>query len=203
MQLTIRELRKRDYKKAIQFASTGMHFDWYLKNRLLLKLYGTYFWYLEMSRATQAIAAYSGDSLAGVLLARADGEEEKYRSPWKSLYIRFFGALQYFAAGNAVGSYDSANADMFAQYSASHSPDGELLFLAADPALNGRGVGTFLLDELARREKGKTFYLYTDSACTYQFYERRGFFRAAERVVDIPAANGKLALPCFLYSKVL
>lgn len=37
MKLEIRELDKRDYKKAIQFAVTGMHFDWYMDSKLLLK----------------------------------------------------------------------------------------------------------------------------------------------------------------------
>lgn len=37
MKLEIRELDKRDYKKAIQFTITGMHFDWYMDSKLLLK----------------------------------------------------------------------------------------------------------------------------------------------------------------------
>ena len=44
MQLELRELRKQDYKKAIRFAITGMHFDWYMDSRVLLNLYGRYFW---------------------------------------------------------------------------------------------------------------------------------------------------------------
>ena len=30
MNIEIKSLRKKDYKKAIQFAVKGMHFDWYL-----------------------------------------------------------------------------------------------------------------------------------------------------------------------------
>ena len=51
MEIEIRELRKRDYGKAIQFAITGMHFNLYLDHKFLLHLYGRYFWYLEMTRA--------------------------------------------------------------------------------------------------------------------------------------------------------
>ena len=57
-----------------------MHFEWYLDNPFLLQLYGRYFWYLELSRATQVIAAYAGEELAGVLLAELEGEPKKYRS---------------------------------------------------------------------------------------------------------------------------
>ena len=68
MQIRLGALRRRDFKTAIRFARAGMHFEWYTKNPLLLFLYGRYFWCLEYGRATQAIAAYRGDALAGVLL---------------------------------------------------------------------------------------------------------------------------------------
>lgn len=71
MALEIRNLRKEDYKKAINFAITGMHFNWYMESRFLLNLYGRYFWYLEMTRATQVIAAYADDELAGCCLRKS------------------------------------------------------------------------------------------------------------------------------------
>ncbi len=56
----------------------------------------------------------------------------------------------------------------------SHKPDGEILFLAADPECGVKGIGTALLKALEEKEKGKTMYLFTDDGCTYQFYEHRG-----------------------------
>ena len=35
MDLEFGQLKKADYKKAIQFAIEGMHFNWYLDNKLL------------------------------------------------------------------------------------------------------------------------------------------------------------------------
>ena len=90
MDLEFGQLKKADYKKAIQFAIEGMHFNWYLDNKLLQNLYGRYFLYLEMSRATQAIAAYKGDELAGVLLCEMKGEAKKDHSIWKSAYVKIF-----------------------------------------------------------------------------------------------------------------
>ena len=83
MDIEIRDLQKKDYKKAIQFAIDGMHFNWYMDSSFLLHLYGRYFWYLEVSRATQVIAAYSCDELAGVLLADMKGVPKKSRYPGK------------------------------------------------------------------------------------------------------------------------
>ena len=33
MEIQITNIKKKDYKKAIQFAKTGMHFDLYLDNK--------------------------------------------------------------------------------------------------------------------------------------------------------------------------
>ena len=99
--------------------------------------------------------------------------------------------------------YAQANREMFARYRETHTPDGEITFFAVDPRLEGQGVGTLLLGELARREKGKQFYLYTDSGCTYQFYDRRGFERAGERGIVMELGGKRVPLRCFLYCKTL
>ena len=60
-----------------------------------------------------------------------------------------------------------------------------------------------LLNELRNREKGKQIYLYTDNACTYQFYEHRGFDKVGEKDIELDLGTNKLPMTCLLYSKVL
>lgn len=201
MGLEIRELQKKDYRQAIQFAITGMHFNWYMDNKFFLNLYGRYFWYLEMTRATQVIAVYNGDTFAGVLLAEIEGEPKKYRSFWKTLYVKFFDILQSLFAQSSVGIYDETNKEMFSQYCKTNSPDGEIIFLAANPEIKIKGIGSVLLKEFESRAKGKQIYLYTDNACTYQFYEHRGFERVGEKDIVLNLGKKKVNLQCLLYSK--
>lgn len=203
MEIRLGALRKKDHKQAIQFARQGMHFDWYTDSPLLLRLYGRYFWCLEYGRASQAIAAYHGDALAGVLLAEMRGEAKPWRSLAKRLYIRLFELSQGLLFRGGTDAYAQANREMFARYCQTHTPDGEITFLAVDPRLEGRGIGTLLLNELARRESGKQLYLYTDSGCTYQFYERRGFTRAGEKDIVMELGGKRVNLKCLLYSKTL
>lgn len=203
MELKIEKLRKSDYKKAIQFAIKGMHFNWYLDSKFLLNLYGRYFWYLEMNRATQIIAAYYGDSFVGVLLAEIKGEKRKYYSFWKSLYVKIFDVLQNLFLESGVGIYDKANKGLFLQYCKNNTPDGEIIFLAANPNIKIKGIGSFLLNEFERREKGKQIYLYTDDACTYQFYEHRAFDRLGEKDIVLHIGNKQVNLKCLLYSKMI
>lgn len=202
-ELKIRELRKSDYKKAIQSAIKGMHFNWYMDNKWILNLYGRYFWYLELTRATQVLAAYHGDEFAGVLLCEIKGESKKYKSWWNSLYVKVFDCMQKLLVKDGVGPYDEANRQMLEEYKKQHTPDGEILFLAANPDISVKGIGSMLLSELEKREHGKEVYLFTDSACTYQFYEHRGFERIQEKDIVVEIGAKKVDLECYLYCKML
>ncbi len=201
--MELKEFQSNDMSKVIQFAIKGMHLDLYLKNRFLLNLYGRYFWYLEANRATQIIAAYEGDTLAGILLAEIIGEPKKYYSMWRDVYVKIVDFVQRVFFKESAGLYDSINQEMLAAYMETHSPDGEIIFLAANPNVKVKGIGTMLLNELANRAKGKEVFLYTDNACTYQFYEHRGFDKVGEKDVVLDFGKNKVPMTCLLYSKVL
>lgn len=203
MKIEIKKLRKEDHRKAIQFAISGMHFDWYLDHGPLLNLYGKYFWCLEMNRATQAIGAYADGEFVGVLLADMKNEQKLYRSLGKTIFVKIFNSLQKIVSKDGVGVYEKTNQAMFQKYCKANSPDGEIVFLAADPNAKIKGIGTALLAELEQREKGKQIYLYTDDGCTYQFYEHRGFDRVGETDIIVDMNTKKIPLKCLLYSKRL
>lgn len=201
--MEIKELNPKDMNKAIQFAIKGMHFDWYLNNKFLRNLYGRYFWYLECNRATQLLAVYDGDVLAGVLLAEINGEEKRFYSKRKNLFVKLIDFVQKVFFKDSAGAYDEVNKELFEKFAEENSPDGEIIFLASNPEVKTKGIGTMLLEELTKREKGKQIYLYTDNACTYQFYEHRGFERVGEKNIELDFGDKKVSLTCLLYSKVL
>jgi len=203
MSIELMELRHEDFGKAIDFAITGMHFERYAQGRTALRLYGRYFLYLEMGRATQVIAAYEGNHLVGVLMAAMDGEPRRRRSVWQRLYVGLVEFVLKHLVGGASSAYDDANQEMLADFKQRQKPDGELCFLAADPYIQGKGIGSRLLAELERREAGKTIYLFTDSNCTWQFYEHKGFERVGEKDIHMDIANSEVPLTCLLYAKTL
>ena len=201
MEFEIKKLNNKDYNKIIQYAIKGMHFNMYLENKLELNLYGRYFWYLELTNATQVISVYRGNELAGVLIADFKGEEKVHKSFWKSLYVNIFDWIQRIFFKESVGIYDKVNKEMLENYKSENNPDGEIRFLAANPNIKVKGIGTFLLNELEKREKGKEFFLFTDDQCTYQFYEHRGFDRVGEKDIELDLNKKKVPLKCLLYSK--
>lgn len=203
MELEIRDIRAEDHKKAIQFAIKGMHFDWYMDHPFLLNAYGRYFWYLEFNRATQIFAAYADNQFVGVLLAEMKGEPPKHHRLFQKIYVRIIDVIQKIFFKDGAGLYEDTSNEQLAHYLQRHAPDGEIIFLAADPDCKIKGIGTALLHALESREPGKTVFLYTDDACSYQFYEHRGFERAEETEITMELPKGKVALTCFIYSKKL
>lgn len=111
--------------------------------------------------------------------------------------------LQRLFFKGSAGVYDEANREMLGALRARYELDGEIIFLAANPAVRTKGVGTILLGELAARERGKRVFLFTDDLCTYQFYEHRGFELADERATELDMRGRKVPLRCLLYTKVL
>ncbi len=201
MQIELRELERKDYHKAIEFAVKGMHFNQYMDNKKALYLYGKYFLYMEMQRATQLIAAYMGEDLVGLVMADVRGEPKQYRSFWKGLYVKGMELIMKVIVKDSVSSYDIANRKMLQNYMKKMNPAGEICFLAADSNLQGKGVGTYLIKELEQREAGKLLYLFTDNNCTYNFYEHRGFERVESQDIMMTIGKKEVSLTCFLFSK--
>lgn len=199
--MEIRDLQKKDHKKAIQFAIKGMHFEWYTNSKILLNAYGRYFWYSELNRATRVYAAYEGEQFVGVLLAEVYGEQPQCRMRHERLYVRIVDRLMNLFSKDGAGLYESTVAEQHEHYLTTHKPDGEILFLAVDLNAGIKGVGSALLKAFEGTMKGKTFYLNTDDVCTYQFYEHRGFQRVEERDIVLKMTKGDVPLKCLVYSK--
>lgn len=201
MNIKILDIKKQDYRKAIQFAIKGMHFDWYLDSKFLLQAYGRYFWYLEMNRATHIFAAYVDSKFVGVLLAEIYGEKKIHRVWTERLYVKFVDLIQRLFFKGGAGLYDDTVKAQLGHYLQTNKPDGEIIFLAADPEAKIKGVGSALLNALEEKIQGKTLYLHTDDACTYQFYEHRGFQRVEQQDIVLEMPKGSVPLKCFIYSK--
>ena len=203
--MQIKKIKKKDYKKAINYAIVGMDLKRYFSNNAnskLLKVYGKYFFYLELLQATRVIAAYEDNNLVGVLLVNIKGQKKIVKSPFKKLYVKLVSLFMSIFYKNTASVYDKANQEMFAKYKETNNPDGEILFLVSDPNCLGKGVGTFLLSELQRVEKDKTIYVYTDDQCIYQFYEHRGFIKEGEKDI-VMEFDDDIKLKCMLFSKKL
>lgn len=201
--IKIRRIDVSDLKKARKFAATGMHLNRYVNNSFELYLYSKYVLYLELSKSTLAIGAYMGKQLVGFLFARFENEAAAIHSWRQQLFVSIGSSVIQLSGHNENSTaYDKANREMFQAFS-KQKYDGEITFFAVDPELNGKGIGTLLLEELRAQKSGKTIYLYTDSGSTYQFYLHRGFEIFKQKKITINTVKKELELTCFLMSKRL
>ena len=133
-----------------------------------------------------------------------EGFEERSSGAIASrLYVRLFSLLQGIIAGQGTDAYEMANKEMLKEYSSKYLLAGEVIFLAVDPTSHGHGIGRMLIEELSRRHKGQRIYLFTDSGCSYGFYEHMGFVRVGERDIMMNILSKDVPLKCLLYSKEL
>jgi GNAT superfamily N-acetyltransferase len=203
MNIEIKQIKQKDFNIARKFAIKGMHLNWYASNKFELYFYSKYFWYLEVSKATKALGAYMENKLVGVLFADMKNEPKIFRSVRYKLFTKTIGFIIHLFYKNASSTYDEANAKMFEYFKSENNPDGEINFFAVDQNMNGRGIGTLLLNELEKQEKGKLIYLYTDSGSTYQFYIHRGFNESGKTDIKLEINKKEIDLTCYLFSKRL
>ncbi|TDO04863.1 GNAT family N-acetyltransferase [Sunxiuqinia elliptica] len=201
--IVIKQIEKRDFNSARKFAIEGMHLSRYASTKFELYFYSKYFWYLEISRATKALAAYMDDTLIGVILADMNGEKKIFKSWWYKLWIKVVSFIIKLSYKESHDAYTIANSEMLDNFKKQNTPDGEICFFAVDPEIKGKGIGTLLLNELAEQEKDKLVYLFTDTGSTYQFYLHRGFTKEAEKDIEMGIGKETVPLTCYLFSKRL
>lgn len=200
--ITIHRLATKDFPQVVPFAIEGMHFDRYFQNPLMLRAFGYYFVEHEYANTTQALGAYEAGRLVGVLLASETAAPKPHATWLRRLLVASYQRLMRVFAGQGTPAYDAANADMVAAFTAKKAADGEISLLATDPTLQGRGIGSQLLEAFAHTAKGKRYFLYTDSDCVYQFYDHRGFIREQTRQIELTLGAKHFPLTCMLYSQV-
>ncbi|MDO4633776.1 MAG: GNAT family N-acetyltransferase [Eubacteriales bacterium] len=193
-------LRRRDYKKALEFTVEGMQVDKYSDSRFFQYLYGIYFLYMEMEHTTDMLSVYEDDQLVGLLMIDMKGRKKKFHSFCGGLIVRVTEFLMGLAAGNGANSYGEANEAMLKEFQKRSDPDGEMNFLAVDRELRGKGIGGKMVKLLRKREPGKLLYLYTDNNCIYQFYDRKGFTREETREIEMEIQGKRIPLTCMLYA---
>lgn len=82
----------------------------------------------------------------------------------------------------------------------------ELTLFAVGASTRGLGIGKALYGEFLDhlRQHGRTdFHLYTDSRCTYGFYEKQGMVRAASQDLTVYLDRRPTQLGVYLYTGVV
>lgn len=198
--LEIKTLREQDEQKVIDFTLNGLHIDKYYTDvpepSKRSRAAAANYWRKLKCEATRVLAAYEGDELRGVLLAEMKGEPKAMYSLLDDLKQRWFYFYVQTFLHEDWKTDDDVDEQLFERFRKEYDPDGHILLLLADPAILKKGIGRFLITEFEKQYPGKLVYLYTDSDCSWPFYDRLGYIRYAEQeaVYDEEGSPGILKM---------
>lgn len=139
---------------------------------------------LSISSFSQVVLV--DDEPRGIVTARVDGDRLPYAKAWSRTEE---GLLRQMHETNALATRaylaflkneERVNERLLEESGV--DPASQITLLAVDESTRGLGIGSILLDAAASYVSShgrEGAYLYTDTDCSWKFYERRGLKRAA------------------------
>lgn len=142
-------------------------------------------------RATFGKVAEIDGRVIGVALARAGQATSINSAAWDALYSKTLKNIEEInpEIANNLQSYLEKEAHIDAELlvESGENSQYELVLFAVSSEARGCGVGTKLFSQMEDylKSKGATsMFLFTDSTCTWQYYESRGMRRSAQRTIE-------------------
>lgn len=153
-------------------------------------LYGLVDFAQYAQRHTFAQVAVMGGKPVGVVMVRAGKADEAVQERWRVVAAE--ARQRLVALGESLADFDAFFRAMDGVDARLLEESGcderfELVLFAVGPETRGHGVGTKLLaaaQDYLRAQGAKQAFLFTDTDCTWEYYERRGMRRAAERTSE-------------------
>lgn len=179
-EIIFKEINKADYQKAIDYSQVGMHNDIYFdgKEKGMSSVYSKFFFFEELNKSTGSIAAYYNNEFAGVLLFSIFGKTKIKLTKEEQDFLDKANNLRKNAKG--IEDYVSKLDNAIDMYTKKEKPDGQLNFFVVNPNLNGKGIGTKIINEFKRQYSNMKVFLFTDDQCSFEFYEHRNFRKVYE-----------------------
>ncbi len=187
--LTFREYQKEDALAFEEIIRKTWQFDSFCGKQVSKSMSSVYL--LEcISQQTFTQVALLNNTPIGIIMC-ANKHIHKTSLWIKAIQVKAILSLLLTKEGRKTakvfGSIANVDTNLLATQSKIY--DGELVFFAVSEDHRGTGVGKALFEKAINYMKSQQiedFYLYTDSSCNYQFYERQGMLRIAEKSYSLP-----------------
>ena len=205
-QVKYRQFQSKDAKDLIEIISDTWAFDKGIANPKQAAHIGYAYLYFCMLQADFTQVAETDGHAVGIIMGRTCGKSVR---PWIALKCLYHAAAMqlggtYKKIGLQFGSYDKNSDELDRMSGVTKGKFGaEVALFIVSKKIRGCGVGSELFERLNEffYNKGiQHYYLHTDSACSYEFYERKGLMRQAEIQTDICYA-GVDNIKMFVYGK--
>lgn len=206
-QVVFRPIKKSDYKDIDAMILQTWRFDEYCENKTTLKHFLRCYLLACMKEQTYTCIAQINGRCVGVIMGRCDRLYQSRKHFKEYLALMYHGAMMMLHRDgrknkDVVELLEKANREMIEN--CQQPFDGEVVLFLCDEAYRGQGIGKALMRKLNQyfaQHHVASCFVYTDTLCSYEFYERDGFQRLDTRDVDIPIINNTLHTKFFLYAK--
>lgn len=201
-----RPIRKGDYPQVKDMICNAFSLDAYVTNEKLLEAVKNQYLYSCLSEATYTCVAEKEGQAAGVIMGNAKTDYSAIRhlpylikNLWYGAKIALYGRKY---RKQAAGYRDIHT--IYQEFSDKHKGafDGVLTLFAVNQDCRGFGMGKNLMERLMgywEKQGVKHIYLYTDTTCTYEFYEHRGFERLESKELQVERGGKPFQMEVFLY----
>ena len=199
--LTFRPLRRADYAAAAQIVRETWHYDKFCSPAVAKAMARLY---LASCLAEQSFScgAFADGALTGLILARdrrTRGHGLRYLPMQAGALLRLAARREGRRVLRLFGGFASLDRDLLGASGGGY--DGTLCLFAVREQTRGTGTGGALyrraMDYFAAAGV-RRFYLYTDTSCSYGFYEHQGLRRAGVRDY-VFRLRGEAPMQFFLY----
>lgn len=182
----LRELAKRDYAQVEAMIKQTWHFEKHCGNEISARRMAKLYLRDALAEQNAVIVAEENGKIIGTIMMRDDKCGAK--ASLKQKAARLFATANVMRAkagrkGHRI--YKKVNiVDRSLLATTGREFGGELTFFAVADKAQGKGVGKKLLGEAREYFYARgcqSFYVFTDTACNYGFYDSQGFKKIAEK----------------------
>jgi ribosomal protein S18 acetylase RimI-like enzyme len=208
--ITYRPYLKKDALQVRSLYIDAFDFRRFSKNNQVLSSLADIYLRFVMSQSTYGQVAVFDGKIIGVLFGRADEEPyishhwlQKLVLGWlfiKVGFLTFFKLNNIFEALKIDQSYKALKAMVPKSF------EGEITTLLVSNQYRGYGVGKRLYYDVVdyfKTHHVKRFFLFTDSALSYGFYDKQGLKREATKLITLNTKPKPQNLEVYFYSGVI
>lgn len=198
----LRELRTEDYPALEEIICASWNFEKYCTGETVRQLAHYYLVGCLAEQTYTRVAVVSGKAV-GVIMGncfRVNRVSLRLRLHLLRLRMKLTVSSGGFSTAAFFSQVDQIDAKLLKR--AGREYDGELSLLAVDSACRGMGIGKILYADLMKyfsAEHVSSFYLYTDTDCSYGFYEHQVLKKRCELQQCFSLGSGRMDMTFFLY----
>ena len=190
--IKLRALNKKDYKAVENIIRQTWHYDDICHDKKAAAHMARLYLRSCLKEATYTCVAEKDGQLLGLILGKSMTAPipHKIRATLSqaAAIITLLSTKNGRKLSKMFGSFSKIDAQLLK--STGRQFDGEICLFAVTQAACGHGIGKKLfkaLESYMHSQHTKSLYLFTDTTCTYQFYENQGMTRLTQKTLSLPA----------------